>query len=400
MIPLMKHAFSHEFATKKALADFLLTSDRLSMGEVCAKFEHAFAGVQQTDFALLFNSGASANLAILQSLMNLGRLRRNDRIGFSAVTWATNVMPIIQLGMIPVPVDCHPETLNSMTDNLRDRLLDGDLAAMFVTNALGFAPDLHAMRDLCHERDIILIEDNCEALGTELGEEKTGNFGVASSFSFFVAHHMSTIEGGMVCTRDPELAEMLTMVRANGWDRNLTAKQQFHWRAKHQVGSEFLAKYTFYDLAYNLRPTEITGFLGLQQLQYLDSNVSARELNYERLAPLMSQNPELVTMDRSHISRLSAFATPVVCRTPELRNKYVGEFAGAGIEVRPMIAGDMQAQPFYNKYVDQHYDLPGARHLHDCAFYCGNYPELTDSDLETISSCLMSRSDVPEAQLQ
>ncbi|WP_371079300.1 DegT/DnrJ/EryC1/StrS family aminotransferase, partial [Salmonella enterica] len=150
-----------------------------------------------------------------------------------------------------------------MSSNLLERLEQTELNAFFITNVLGFTGDLDKIRDICNERNIILIEDNCESLGTQLPMGKAGNFSLASTFSFFVAHHMSTIEGGMICTDDDELAEMLKIVRANGWDRNLSSKQQLKWRKKYNIQSEFEAKYTFYDLGFNMRPTEITGFLGL-----------------------------------------------------------------------------------------------------------------------------------------
>lgn len=389
MIPLMKNAFLNELETKEELAKFILASKRLSMDEYCARFEEEFAAFQGTKEAVLFNSGGSANLAMLQALKNLGILKDGDSIGFSALTWSTNLMPIIQLGMHPVPVDCEPTTLNAMSNNLIERLQETDLQAFFITNALGFAGDLDAIRDICRARNIILLEDNCEALGTELPAGKAGNFGEMASFSFFVAHHMSTIEGGMVCTDDEDLAEMLRIVRANGWDRNLRAVQQHKWRKKHNINSEFDAKYTFYDLGYNLRPTEITGFLGCYQLKFLKDNIAVRERNYLTLEAAVKENSDLVALDRSHISVLSNFAFPVLCKTPEIRNRYLSQFSGAGVEIRPMIAGNIQNQPFYRKYITKTYGLPGTDKIHECGFYCGNYPELTKNDLQTLSSCLI-----------
>lgn len=383
MIPLMKNAFSHEVETRYELSKFIKNSTgRLSMGEQCAKFEREFANIQGSNDAVLFNSGGSANLAMLQALKNLGRLNDGDRIGFSALTWSTNVMPIIQLGMIPVAIDCDPTTLNISVNTSWPKI-----DALFITNALGFAADLQAIKFACDNLGILLIEDNCEALGTELLTGKAGNFGVASSFSFFTAHHMSTIEGGMVCTGDPELAQMLRIVRANGWDRNLSAEQQSTLRTLHGV-SGFDAQYTFYDLGFNFRPTEITGFLGLYQLQFLDDNIAKRQLNYLHLEYTAEKNHELVLLDCSHIVRLSSFAFPVVCQTAELREKYLARFMNAGIEVRPMIAGNMQRQPFYKKYAAMDQELPGADFIHDCGFYCGNYPELTVEDLQIIEGCL------------
>ena len=388
MIPLMKNAFLNEYETKKALADFILQADRLSMDAECAAFERKFGQYQGRRSAILFNSGGSANLAMLQALKNLGKLKEGDKVGFSALTWSTNTMPIIQMGLIPVAIDCDKHTLNVMSYNLEETLKQTPLKAMFLTNVLGFLGDIQNIKDVCDREGILLLEDNCESLGSEIMEGKAGNFGIGASFSFFVAHHMSTIEGGMVCTDDSEFAEMLKIVRANGWDRNLSAQQQVKWRKRYQIASEFHAKYAFYDLGFNMRPTEITGFLGQYQMQFLEENIITRERNYLRLEKIMKENEELVLLKRDHMTRLSTFAFPVVCQTSELREKYLARFSGAGIEIRPMIAGNMQRQPFYKKYVKDLYDLPNTDFLHDCGFYCGNYPELSDSDLETISSCL------------
>ena len=388
MIPLMKNAFLNEIETKRALAKFIVDSSKFSMGEQCSKFEQQFTKFQETKDSILFNSGGSANLAMLQALKNTGRLKDGDKIGFSALTWSTNVMPIIQLGMIPVPVDCEVSTLNVMSKTLLERLKDVELQVFFITNALGFAGDLDQIKAICQKRKIILLEDNCEALGTTLPSDKTGNFGVMSSFSFFIAHHMSTIEGGMICTKDEELAEHLRIVRANGWDRNLNADQQHTWRKKFDISSEFEGKYTFYDLGYNLRPTEITGFLGTYQLQFLQENITIREKYFLRLEKELKQNPDLEVFDHSHISLLSSFAFPVICKTPELRNKYLSQFSGAGVEVRPMIAGDIQQQPFYKKYIHTFYKLSATEKIHECGFYSGLYPDLSDTDLQILSSCL------------
>jgi len=263
---------------------------------------------------------------------------------------------------------------------------------LFLTNVLGFAGDLPEIRSLCQEKGILLLEDNCEALGSRFRDGLTGSFGLAASFSFFVAHHMSTIEGGCVCTSDCELAEMLVIVRANGWDRNLAVEQQARWRGRYGITSEFEAKYTFYDLAYNFRPTEITGFLGLQQLQYLDANNKRRFENHMALERTVAQNPDLVRIRHEHMEQPAPFAFPVVCRTSKLRDHYLKQFSGAGVEVRPMIAGNIARQPFYKIYDSTPHDLPGAEMLDECGFYCGNYPELSTRDLDTLASCVTVRS--------
>ncbi|AWI27214.1 DegT/DnrJ/EryC1/StrS aminotransferase [Flavobacterium pallidum] len=387
----MRNAFINEAETKKALAAFILNAGRLSMDVECMKFEEKFANHQQCRHAILFNSGGSANLALMQALKNLGRLKDNDKVAFSALTWSTNTMPIIQMGMVPIALDCEPKTLNTMSNHLLERLETDDIKAFFATNILGFTGDMEEIKRICEARDIILIEDNCESLGSESYGVKAGNFGVGSTFSFFVAHHMSTIEGGMVCTSDDDLSEMLRIVRANGWDRNLSAEQQQKWRSKFNIESEFQAKYTFYDLGFNFRPTEITGFLGQYQMEFLEENINRREMNYLRIEKVVQRNPDFIPLDHSHIERLSTFAFPFVCKTPELRDFYLEKFSEGGVEIRPMIAGNMQEQPFYKKYTDRLFELPGADMMHSNGFYCGNYPELTDEDLEFIESLLANR---------
>lgn len=387
-VPLVKNTFIREKETKRALVNFLADSDKLSMGEKCKSFEKAFALMQGRKEALLFSSGSSANLAIIQALKNLGRLKYGDRVGFSSITWSTNVMPIIQLGLEAVPIDCSPETLNSMSEPAISSLIKNQCKAFFITNALGLTGDLEEIRKKCNENGIILLEDNCEALGTELPSGKAGNFGLASSFSFYVAHHISTIEGGMVCTDEPELADMVRMVRSNGWDRNLSAQRQKYWRAKHNITSKFDSKYTFYDLGFNVRPTEITGFIGLYQLQFLDQIIKIREKNFTRVEKEIALNPDMLPVNRSYIKTFSPFALPFVFKTAKLRQKYLERFNRSGVEVRPMISGNIVCQPFFKKYVKKKYSLPGTEFLHQNSFYCGNCPDYTEQELRIIIKCI------------
>ena len=223
-VPLMQNAFFDEMQTKRKLSKFILNKKRLSMDTYCRKFEEKFAKFHNSKYAVFFNSGSSSNLAILQTLLNLKKVKTGDGIAFSSLTWATNVMPIIQLGFKPIPIDINKENLNIKEDliyNLKN------CKVLFITNALGFCSDLKIIKKICKKKKIILIEDNAEALGTiDTSNKLTGSYGEMSSFSFFVAHHMSTIEGGMVITNNFKQYEMLKMVRSNGWDRQLSLKTQ------------------------------------------------------------------------------------------------------------------------------------------------------------------------------
>ena len=389
MLNLVKSSFYNEAATKKALVEFITDTPILSMSEQCAQFEVAFAAKQHRTNAVFVTSGSTANLLLIQALLNLGRLKPGDKVGFSALTWPTNVMPLIQLGLIPVAIDCNLETLNVGPKQLRKHI--AGLKALFLTNVLGFCDDIEKIADICKEHDVILLEDNCESLGSMVGDRLLGNFGLAATFSFFVGHHISTIEGGMIVTNDEELEEALIMPRAHGWDRNLSEKRQLELRE--QAGmSEFYARYGFHDLAYNARPTEINGFIGNQQIGYWDKIVSKRVEHFERFSKALTANRDFYHYDLKHMSLISNFAMPVVCKSEELAEEYRQRFLDADVEIRPVIAGDMTKQPFYKKYVKDIQDCPNSSIVHAQGFYFGNNAELTDDEVTLLCKLLEKRS--------
>jgi len=384
MIKLIKSTFYKEKETKEALIKFLNKSEKLSFGEECNKFERNFAKYQGRKFCIFLNNGSSANLAIIQALLNLKRINKGDDIGFSAVTWSTNVMPLIQLGLNPVPVDIEKNTLNVSSRKLIDSIEKNDIKAFFLTNLLGFCDDIDEIKKVCDKKNIILIEDNCESLGTIYKGKKLGNFSMASTFSFYVGHHMSTIEGGAVCTDDEELAVMLKLVRAHGWDRNLEEQEKNKIRNTFNVFSKFYAQYTFYDLGYNLRPTEINGFLGNNQLKYIDEINQKRNDNFMKIAPLIYARADKYYPIRfEHIDFLSNFAIPVLCKSKKIRDDLVEKCEGK-IEVRPIVTGDMTQQIFFKKYSENNFIYPDAQLVHNQGMYFGNNPELTDDEIKEI----------------
>lgn len=386
MIPLIKSTFFDEEKTKKKLTKFILKSEKLSFGEECQKFEENFAKWQKRKYCVFLNSGSSANLAIIQSLMNLGKLKKGDKVGFSAVTWATNVMPLIQLGLTPVPIDVEIDTLNISSNKLNETLKKNKIRALFITNLLGFCDDLEKIVAICNKNKIILFEDNCESLGSIYKGKLLGNFGMASSFSFYVGHHMSTIEGGAVCTDNEKFADMLKMVRAHGWDRNLSEIPQAKMRLKHKVNSTFYSRYTFYDLGYNFRPTEINGFIGNTQIPYLKSTIKKRNENFMKLAKVIYANTDkYYPLRYSHMDFLSNFAVPVICKSKKIRDELVDK-CNDKIEIRPIVGGDMTRQPFFKKYAKVNFKDSNSHLLHEQGLYFGNNPELTDKDMKLILS--------------
>ena len=386
MLPLVKSTFIEEQETKRLLADFIRDAKQLSFGPECEKFERDFAIWQGRKEAIFVNSGSSANLAVVQTLLNLGLLRKGDRVGFSALTWSTNVAPLFQLGLVPVPIDIETDTLNVSNKKLLERLGQFPLSGLFLTNTLGFCDDIDEIKRTCDQRGIVLFEDNCESLGTVYQGKKLGNFGIASTFSFFVGHHLSTIEGGMVCTDDTEFARMLRMVRAHGWDRNLKKADQDMMRAKHGV-ADFYGKYAFYDLGHNFRPTEIAGFIGNTQLPHAEMIVAKRSEHFREIAAAVyARVDRYYPMRFSHIDTVSNFAVPLVCRAPAIRDARVAAAAGS-IETRPLLGGNMARQPFFAKYASSAVKgirSPNADLAHENGMYFANNPELTKDDIMDI----------------
>ncbi len=390
MIKLQKSTFLNENETKEKLCDFIKKAQFLSMGEECKKFELAFSKKQNRKYSVFVNSGSSANLILVQALLNLGRLNKGDIIGVSALTWATNIMPLIQLGLQPFLIDCEVNTLNVSLQTFKDALeIQPNIKGFFITNTLGHSDNISQIEKHCRENGIILFEDNCESLGSIIDGQLLGNFGVASTFSLFVGHHLSAIEGGVVCTDDRELYESIVMSRAHGWDRSLSPETQTHLRSKFQI-NDFYSKYTFYDLGYNVRPTEINGFLGIEQLKYWDHIVKTRFENFKKMNAAMSRNPDLISLKFDHMDVVSNFAIPVIIKDALKVDHYIEKFNKNHVEIRPMIAGSMARQPFYRKYIGNPGYQPNSEFIHKNSFYFGNNPELSDSEIELLCRLLSS----------
>jgi CDP-4-dehydro-6-deoxyglucose reductase, E1 len=370
-IPLIKHTFYEESQTKHRLVEKIMVANKLSMGHYCECFEEDFKNYQNRKHAVLVNSGSSANLALIQALLNLGVLELGDRIGFSALTWATNVMPIIQLGLTPVPIDVEIETLNVSLNKLKKAK---DLKALFITNLLGACDNLDEIEKYCKEKKITLLEDNCESLGSKYKGKLLGNFSLASTFSFYVGHQLSTIEGGMICTDDAKLADMLKMVRAHGWKRDTK-----------NYSNDFYGRYTFYDLGYNLRPTEITGILGSIQLEMFNWMVYQRQTNFDFLKDVYKQKG-VYNFRTNHLSPFSSFSIPIVAKSVEKRDEML-ERAEEVMETRPIVGGNITEQPFFEKYAGSA-KMPNAELIHRQGFYVANNPDLSKKDLKTMKETL------------
>lgn len=371
-------------------AKAVLDSGFLTMGARCREFEAEFARYIGVKHAIMVNSGSSANLLAAFTLANplcpLNGGRRRIEPGCEvivpALTWSTTVWPFVQAGAIPVFVDCDPLTLQMQPEAI-EAAITPRTAAIAIVHVLGGAVDVPAVRRIADQHGLWLFEDTCESLGVLWEGLQVGSFGHLGSFSFYFAHHITTIEGGMVVTDDDELADLMRAVRAHGWIRHMDSAQA-HAAATPEIDPRFL----FITTGFNLRPTEINAAIGLVQLKKLDGfNEKRREIARQLddgLASLRSKG--LVTpMTFDQRCQPAPFGYPVLCRSTEERNSLQRHLEASGIETRPVICGNLARQPALRHFEHRiSGDLGGADAVMDRGLYWGTHPMMSDEEVAYI----------------
>lgn len=355
------------------LAEWLKTYPRLTKGELTIEFEKRWSNWLDTKYSVFINSGSSANLAIFYALILSGRLR-NKKIILPSISWVTTISPAIQFGLEPILCDTDQQTLGLDIDHLEHLFKTENPSAVMLVHVLGIPNKMNEILDLCKKYDVILLEDSCESVGSTYYGTKTGNFGLASSFSFYFGHHLSTIEGGMICTNDEEFYNILLSIRSHGWIRDLMPEYQEEWLRGHNI-SEFKKMYTFIYPGFNLRSTDLQAFLGINQMNKLDMIVSKRHINYELYKNNIQKNELKIKDDESVY--ISNFAYPIVSENAEV---IVQELKKNQIETRPLIAGNIANQPFWvDIYGKQKF--PNADKIDMYGFYVPNNHEMNQSEI-------------------
>jgi len=350
---------------------------QLTKGPLTKQLEAEWSTYLGTKYTTYVNSGSSALLLMLSVLKHTAKLK-NGKIIVPGLSWITDVTSCTQLGLRPILCDCNLNDLAVDLKHLEQLFIEHKPAAFILVHVLGLVPDMDAITALCKKHDVILLEDVCESMGSEYKGKKLGTFGEMSVFSLYYGHHLSTIEGGFVCTDNRFLAGVSLMMRNHGWDRDLEPSEQAHLRNGHNI-SEFDAQYTFYYPGFNLRATDLQAFLGLRQVSKLDHIKIKRQNNFKYYQQLIkSSRLELTTPE---IAIVSNFAYPVVSSS---REKIVKALREANVEVRPLIAGSMAKQPFWTSYYHP-VDLPNCELLHQQGFYLPNHQDLTEEQIEFIA---------------
>jgi len=375
MITLVKDTIDNKDIDR--LVDWLKTYPRLSKGPVTLEFEEKYSNWLGTKYSVFVNSGSSANLLMLSTLKQ-GNYLKNNKIVVPSTAWATDLAPVIQLGLEPILCDSNMEDLSADLEHLEKIFQEESPSALMFVSVLGLVPDMNKIVELCLEYDVILLEDTCEAMGCEYKGKKLGTFGKMSSFSTFFGHHISTIEGGIVSTDDFELYELLLSIRSHGWDRDLSVETQYKLQKEWRV-SEFDAMYTFYYSGFNIRSTDLQAYIGLAQIDNLNDWGKKREENFHLYNKLIRNDFWKVKSKPDCLE--SNFAYPII--HPK-RDEIVKTLTSNNVEVRPMICGSMGTQPFYVKEFGE-LKLPNVTVIDEYGFYVPNNPKLTREEVSFIS---------------
>ena len=352
----------------------VISSGRFTMGESVQSFEESFAKYIESNYCVMVNSGSSANLLMIASLFYVNdpklKLKRGDEIIVPAVSWSTTYYPLYQYGLKIKFVDIDLETLNYDLFQLQLAVTDRTRAILAV-NLLGNPNDFSSISKMIGDRNILLLEDNCESMGANFDGKKAGTFGVMGTFSSFFSHHISTMEGGLIVTDNEELYHILLSLRAHGWTRNLP-------KHNHVCGiksdDSFEESYRFVLPGYNVRPLELEGALGVQQVKRLPTLIQERRKNGQLLQECLGSHSEILI--QKEIGESSWFGFSLVIRRESrlTRVELLTTLEKLGFECRPIVAGNF-AKNEVTKYFDCeiHGHLSNAEHVDKFGLFIGNH---------------------------
>jgi len=383
--PLMRNNISRR--DLDAMIQHLKQDDPiLTNGPKCKQFEEAWSKWLGVKYSVFVNSGASANL--LSMTMLKIKYPEGGEVIVPPLTWISDVASVIQCGFTPVFVDVDMDTLGMNSDAII-RAITPNTRAVFLSHIQGFNALSDDLISTLARSNIPLIEDVCESHGAMHGQKLCGSIGWMSNFSFYYAHHMTTIEGGMVCTNDEEVYHTIRMLRSHGMVRECgNDKLKLAYKLQNpELNPDFI----FAHAAYNMRNTELGGILGLSQLPSLTGNVKIRNLNHERFLSKLNQKKYYIGFKLLGASNY-AFNLIVNEKDPEFVERLMKRMKDEGIEFRRGSAGggNQLRQPYLKNIVPENYHLnfPITEHIHFYGFYIGNFPSMEINEIDEITKIL------------
>jgi CDP-6-deoxy-D-xylo-4-hexulose-3-dehydrase len=390
--PLMQNNITCE--DLEALQRFLGTAPILTHSHQVQAFEEEWSAWLGTRYSVMVNSGSSANLLTMSVLREA---YGGGEIIVPTLTWVSDIASVVQCGFKPVFVDIDPRTLGMNPEHVIAALTP-QTRAVFLTHILGYNALTQRLLDELAARRIPLIEDVCESHGATFNGRKLGTFGLMSNFSFYYAHHMTTIEGGMISTDNADLYEMLRMFRSHGMVREAgtAATKQRYVEAHPDLNPDFIFAYP----AYNVRPTEINAVLGRAQLKRLDANNARRSENLrlflEHLDPAKFRT-DFATEGSSNYALTLVLQEP----DPDFRDRIEAALRDAGVEFRRGTSGggNQLRQPYVRKHIGVYdwHQFPEVEHVHFYGYYIGNYPDLQPASIRQLCALLNSVESTPHS---
>lgn len=354
-----------------ASIDRVVKSGKFTMGFEVQKYEEEFASHVGARYSVMSNSGSSANLLMLAGIKYCEDydIEEGDSVIVPAVSWSTTYFPIHQLGFTLSFVDIELDTLNIDLSSVLNAI-NNNTKAILAVNLLGNPANLIALKQIAHDNNLILIEDNCESMGAKLNNQFTGTFGAAGSYSSFFSHHISTMEGGMTTTDNLSLYETMKSLRAHGWLRDLPTSNTVH----NKSGNEWEDSYKFVLPGYNLRPLEIEGAIGRSQIQKLSNFVYFRRENANYLNNLKHRFPDIKIQTENGESSWFGFSLVLGKALEGKRSLLIAELNKSGIESRPIVAGNFALNPVMKHL--RHDPLPNltnSTYIHNNGLFVGNH---------------------------
>ena len=354
----------------------VLKSKWITMGRETLKFENTFSKKISNRPSIMVNSGSSANLLIFQCLINpkVNKLKKDDEVLIPAICWSTSLWPIIQSGLKVKFVDIDPKTLNLDLDDFEKKITKKTKALMLV-HAMGNCADMEKIVRICKKKKIILIEDTCEALGSKYKGKQLGTFGDFSSYSFFYSHHITSGEGGMVCSKSKKDADVIRTLRSHGWHRAISNKKSNSW--------------SFINSGFNLRPTDISASIGNSQLKKLKKISLIRQQNFKSIRSALLDDKRYSNkfdiIEENINNKIVWFGIPIILKSAEknYKNRVTNKLNKFGIDTRPLISGNFAKQPAIKLYkLKINSNLKNANFIDKNSFFIGLHN--TKTNIKTV----------------
>jgi CDP-4-dehydro-6-deoxyglucose reductase, E1 len=348
----------------------VIDKDMYTMGDSVREFENDFSNFMNTKYSVMVSSGSTANLLAIAALFftKTPKLKRGDEVIVPAVSWSTTYFPLQQYGLKLKFVDIDLETLNYDLKALEEAVSDSTKMIM-VVNLLGNPNDFDIINAIIKDKDIFLVEDNCESMGATFNDKQAGTFGIMGTFSTFFSHHMATMEGGFITTDDKELYHILLSIRAHGWTRNLPKDNL----VCNKSDDWFEESFRFVLPGYNVRPLEMSGAIGIEQLKKLPAFLDQRRKNAKFFVELFENHPDFIIQKDIDNSSWFGFSIIIKPTSNLIRKDIINRLKENKIDCRPIVTGNFtrnEVMKYFNYEI--HGELENAEYLHQNGFFVGN----------------------------